>query len=50
MAEEQTTYRSSTIMIALEEDETMKIMAAQALTAPNRAAELMYHHRSILHL
>ena len=48
-AEEQIAYRSSAIRIAPEEDATMKIMAAQTLATPNRAAELMYHHQSKLH-
>ena len=48
-AEEQTTYRSSTIRIAPEEDTTMKTMAAQTSTAPNKAADLMHHHQNKLH-
>ena len=49
-AEEQTAYRSSTVRIMTEEEVTMKIMAAQTSTTPNRAAEPTHYHQNKLHL
>ena len=48
--EEHPAYKPSMSRIVLEEDATMKIMATQSSAAPDRAAELMYHHWRKLHL
>ncbi|KAF8485472.1 hypothetical protein JB92DRAFT_3131343 [Gautieria morchelliformis] len=43
---EDTAYRSSAIIFALEDETAMKVMAARTSVTPDKAAEPVYHHRS----